>query len=53
MNQPSDSQPTPEQVEAVMNNPNVTWEDVPDDEVPPVMSEANATELLRRIAEEH
>ncbi|GAB2451956.1 hypothetical protein [Nocardia tengchongensis] len=45
--------PTPEQVEAFMNNPDLTWEDVPVDEAPPIMSEANAAELLRQAAEKN
>ncbi|WP_157129138.1 hypothetical protein [Nocardia amamiensis] len=44
--------PAPEQVEALMNNPDLIWEDVPAAEAPPVMSEANATELLRQSAEQ-
>lgn len=28
--------PTPEQAEALMNDPNLTWEDLPEDQAPPV-----------------
>ncbi|MGV9408351.1 hypothetical protein ACWDOP_00435 [Nocardia sp. NPDC003693] len=34
-----------------MSATEVRWEEVPEAEVPPAMSEANAVELLRRIAQ--
>lgn len=48
MNRPRYPALTAEQVEAVMNDPNVTWEDVPEAEAPPALSEDNAAELLRQ-----
>lgn len=48
MSQPRYPEPTPEQVEAIMNDPNVVWTEVPADELPPELSEDNAAELLRR-----
>ncbi len=48
MSRPRYPTPTAEEVEAFMNDPNVTWEDVGEDEAPPALSEANATELLRQ-----
>ncbi|WP_157224347.1 hypothetical protein [Nocardia paucivorans] len=48
MSRPRYPTPTAEQVEAFMNEPNVTWEDVGEDEAPPALSEANAAELLRQ-----
>ncbi|MGV9839123.1 hypothetical protein ACWDUL_33665 [Nocardia niigatensis] len=52
MSDPRYPVPTPEQVESLMSDPDLVWEEVPEEEVPPVMSEANAAELLRRLAEE-
>lgn len=52
MSEPRYPVPTPEQVQAFMNDPNVTWEDVPEDQAPSAMSPANAAELLRQAAEE-
>ncbi len=35
-----------------MDNPDVTWEEVPEHDVPPPLTDTNAAELLRRIANE-
>ena len=40
--------PTPEQVEAFMNDPDVTWEDVPDDQAPP-LAESEAVMVVKSL----
>ncbi|WP_405180915.1 hypothetical protein OG225_06925 [Nocardia sp. NBC_01377] len=38
--------PTPDQVDALMDNPDLTWEEVPATEAPPVLTEADAEEVM-------
>ncbi|MBF6171091.1 hypothetical protein [Nocardia blacklockiae] len=52
MNRPRHPESTPEQAADILNRTNLAWEEVPDQDVPPLLTDANAAELLRRIAAE-
>jgi hypothetical protein len=38
--------PTPEQVDALMDNPALAWEDVPEDQAPPELGESEAEAVM-------